>query len=895
MTAARAAVATAMPWYRRLLIGVIAGLLAAGTTEVVTLRVASADTDPAVGVGEYTGTPVTNSAVTLKGDGAFPGLSVTVSQTRGLVNQAITVSWSGLAPTQPGSGVYFDNYLQVMQCWGDDPTAPAGDPQPARETCEYGAFASDSKDPAGASGVPGFSYSRTRSVLRADVAERSATGPDGKPLNYDTNGGGTSGTVPFWPVTSGWPKQAADTKPVIAPVGQSVDVAGGGVFDSASTNEDDYGLTRPDGTGEELFETQTALESPSLGCGAPVTQPNAGVTGRACWLVVVPRGVTDDGYKSGAQIGPSLGSLFSSPLSMANWQHRLSFRLDFKPVSGLCPIGAAERRLVGSELATDALTSWQPTLCQTTKVPYNLTTEAEDVARSSILNNIPGTAHLALTTRPLEPDPDHPVAYAPVALSGFVIGFNIERSLDPNVEPPAAEQLLSGTRMAHLKLTPRLVAKLLTESYGGSVAPQTFGAGPPPYLAKNPRTLFADPDFVALNPEAKYLLALPGNGPATGAPLMTVQNADAANALWQWIDADSDARAFLSGQPDPWGMTVNPSYRGQITPIDNFPKSDPTCTQPSAEDAAKGATPQCVLDVSPYVNDMTDAAERTRAANPGGVGGLWQTSGNSTVFVPQWIKNPPQATGNRFVLCVTSTSEAARFGLQTASLRNAAGNFIAPDQAGLLAGEAAMTPSTTERRVRRLDPSSKAPGAYPGTMVTYAAVAIADIDDAGDPTARAQYADFISYAVRSGQAPGLDFGQLPPGYAPLPTPLRLQALAAISEIKSGKLSAAPPLTGSGGGGGTGGGGSAGNSRTVPQAGAVPQGGATPSGLVSSTRPPAPAAVVESARTPRDPQAISRWVLVIGLGVGLLAAVAAPFVRPRRRRADAPGAAPPTGG
>jgi hypothetical protein len=287
----------------------------------------------------------------------------------------------------------------------------------------------------------------------------------------------------------------------------------------------------------------------------------------------------------------------------------------------------------------------------------------------------------------------------------------------------------------------------------------------------------------------------------------------------------------------------------------------------------------CILDRAPYTNDMTDAAVRTRGASPGGAGGTWVTL---DTVIPHWQKVPPQTVGSRMVLSVTTTSEAARFGLQAASLRNASDQFVAPDQAGLLAGVAAMTPTTDEPQVRLLDPNSKASGAYPGTMLTYAAVAVADIDDASDPHERSQYASFIDYAVRAGQTPGLDFGQLPPGYVPLPQALRVQAVGAINAVKAGARPApAGTTTGS----------TSGTARPSPAA--VPGGGAAPLESAPPTLGPAAAAAVESSRTPGDPAVIARWVLIVGLGVGLLAGAAAPFVRPRRRwRWPTLGARPP---
>ena len=184
---------------------------------------------------------------------------------------------------------------------------------------------------------------------------------------------------------------------------------------------------------------------------------------------------------------------------------------------------------------------------------------------------------MILTSQPVPTDPQHPVVYAPVALTGVVLAFTIERqvnsfgTVDRQPTPPA-ETDLTGSRIAHLNLTPRIVAKLLTESYQRAIAktPVT-GTHQPIYLSQ-------DPDFLALNPEFEYLTAT--SYAAAGADVMDqLPDSDATRALWAWVLADPWAVAFLRGVPDPWGMTVNPEYKNLITqPQQTVPKSDPTAS-----------------------------------------------------------------------------------------------------------------------------------------------------------------------------------------------------------------------------------------------------------------------------------------------------------------------------
>ncbi|WP_162688954.1 hypothetical protein [Streptomyces sp. ICC4] len=82
--------------------------------------------------------------------------------------------------------------------------------------------------------------------------------------------------------------------------------------------------------------------------------------------------------------------------------------------------------------------------------------------------------------------------YAPVALSGITLGFFIESQA--GFQAPEEVRARNGTRLGPLRLTPRLVAKLLTASYkhGNSRFAES--------TAKNPENLGRDPEFPPHNP-----------------------------------------------------------------------------------------------------------------------------------------------------------------------------------------------------------------------------------------------------------------------------------------------------------------------------------------------------------------------------------------------------------
>ncbi|WP_164737982.1 hypothetical protein, partial [Xanthomonas vesicatoria] len=61
------------------------------------------------------------------------------------------------------------------------------------------------------------------------------------------------------------------------------------------------------------------------------------------------------------------------------------------------------------------------------------------------------------------------------------------------------------------------------------------------------------------------------------------ESTDVLTALTTYIDADPEASAFVDGAADPWGMKVNPSYRGLELPVAEWPLKD-TFTIETAQD-----------------------------------------------------------------------------------------------------------------------------------------------------------------------------------------------------------------------------------------------------------------------------------------------------------------------
>jgi hypothetical protein len=834
----------------------------------------------------------------------FAGLKITVNQTQGLTNQAISITWTGGTPTNADtggfSGQYLDNFLQIFQCWGDPDTTNPNNPGPPPQQCEFGA--QPPVDPvAGTLPILGVTDDYTRQ-LQNHAPDWVPSPSDGV---YDAGGGN------YW-----MPFRAVDGTVVnIQDNAAVVDNPQAGqfwlnpYFDYTTTNEEDFARTFPDGTGSEVFSADTGLEAPGLGCGQhSLIQPGGTATVPQCWLVIVPRESRSAENIDQCSVTDCPG-VDTSPMLPSVWQNRIAVPLQFRPVDESCSIGGNERRIAGSELATAAVTSWQPTLCNHPgSPPYQYSSLSDDQARQQLLGTLPGEPGAVVISRPIDPttvDPTDPPVYAPLTLSGLVIGFNIERipinSGSQGYDP--AEQPLAGIPVGHIYLTPRLVAKLLTESYKDQFDGENFLEKTNGYtwLQHNAISLISDPDFLQYNPEFAALTTRQYY--EAGGLIVEQPTADSAYEVWQWILSDREAGAWLEGQPDQWGMQVNPYYatNPDVNPSgvafanpspNNYPKADPyEYQQPNVLTSGVLPRPLTMQDVLPYTNNVQVAAADTSAASDGAT-----RQSNPAALTPDtaWGKVPKQNPGTTFMISITDSASATTYGLQTASLSRAGDDgssrtFIVPTQGSILAGAQAMVPSSVNG-VLLPNPSPQSASAYPLTALTYAAIT----PGALSASERVDYANFIAYGAGPGQIPGTAFGQLPPGYVPLPGPLQAQAEAAARTIANFHSATAPgsnnpssttssPAQGSGTGAATGAGSGGGSSGvgTTPNSASV--GSGSPSGLGpgSGAGKPESNLALAGSVTPKSGVGAIRYVLPIVLGLGILAGLAARWLGVRR--------------
>jgi hypothetical protein len=532
-----------------------------------------------------------------------------------------------------------------------------------------------------------------------------------------------------------------------------------------------------DGTGHTDFEVRTSVENESLGCSA--TTP--------CSLVVIPimglscvdanvecrkTGKAEPGSSYNVSVGsdPAVGPAYW--WAPSNWHNRFVVPLTFEAPP--TPCSALDSRspvdFFGSELLNQASLQWAPAYClDPNRFKYRHNRMSEAVAFSTVLR---GSGAAAFVSSEQDNPQDVAVGYAPVAVTGFAIAYAMD--LPDNKGP-----------VTSLRLNPRLLAKLLTQSYVGS----SLGAAHEG-MAGNPRGLNQDPEFLELNPDASRITV-----EAMATVLSLSIQSDVVEALTSYIAADPEALAFIHGAKDEWGMSVNPAYKDTELPTPEWELQDtyvpaygqecqkvnfatsPYFSQIAAPVSQLATIAQDMLDAHPNVQTRCDKGTSSEPWKVGRVG--------------------TQDFGTRMMLGVVSLGDAVRYGLRTAELRTlgtrTGATFVAPSDTTLAA--AVQTAAQTAPGAPFLLDAGllrSVPAAYPGTMIVHAVAKL----DGLDATSAAYVSRFISIATTEGQRRGTSVGELPGGYLPIVADGATAKLFASAELVAKAVAAQSGVVGS---------------------------------------------------------------------------------------------------
>jgi hypothetical protein len=711
--------------------------------------------------------------------------SVTVAQTSQLRDrQEINVHWSGAHPTggiiaDPNSALASQQEYPVvlMMCRGVSSSSAPAAKQISPSTCwtqtpaERFQFSTDN--------FPSYRLDR---YAPASARALSVGAPAKLPPGCEPSPGAQH-WVPFVAASGhtylGGPNGCAGLPPEAANFSASL-----------QPSNTTYGVSDLKGRGSDKFVITTSESNASLGCSDTVP----------CSLVVIPiMGISCDpagddlppvdrptpasveaqAYALCSETGKYAPGELSAGLpetedlavsgelwwSASNWRNRIAVPLTFAPPSDVCTLvnKEAPTDIYGSYLAFQATQQWAPHFCLNKKLFSFQHVQTSEPEAKNLLET--GSINAAFQGRSPPTPFTKPVVQAPTAVTGFAITYDISDA--------------KGNQYGSLRLDARLLAKLLTESYTSNSTMQLEDKAlwNPKTHQPNPLDLADDPEFQALNPGLPKQVSTPE---AASTILAISSDSDITSALTSYINSDPQARAWLNGKPDPWGMVVNPKYKGIKLPVTDFPLRD-TFEPPGLYASDKNPclneapVPWLPLVASPVEDPATitldmqfDIANSQIECSDAG------QQDQKLAAIGR------EAPGQQFILGITSLADAKRYELDTAALETqdssnsnakfttAAGrSFAAPTNSSLKAATALMRPDNKTGSwpvpFNKLRTAAAGKAAYPGTMLVST-----DIPTTGLASADAtHYSQFLSFVAGQGQQPGVGNGELPPGYLPL--------------------------------------------------------------------------------------------------------------------------------
>jgi len=447
--------------------------------------------------------------------------------------------------------------------------------------------------------------------------------------------------------------------------------------------------------------------------------------------------------------------------------------LSFAPASNGCPAG-------DPEVFTDSAFSLEhfiPAAVDSTcagsdgVAAVNTATETDQVIEDFAAGGTP----IAFTDDPEDPAQvaalaKVPHAFIPVAVSATVMAF-----LGGDADPAGR---VAGP-LSTYDLTPNMVAGLISTSYLYTLGSDTMI---PPLKCNEIKGCSSsnEPTYDAfdyLNPAPTGLVP-----PGDLGTFFSSVSSGSSYQVTDWMCAAPNVPYTVTlpltshgGKPTPVSvadvhtatatLTTPPGAGSQYWP----PQGDPTATWPYPTCSAYPALPALSAAGADYGFAQTPAlqAKNIRSYAYNGVGA-------------------PQLNGSVSLagFGAMDWSEASYFGLFSASLQNAAGNFLAPTQSAI--DDALNDATVGSDGVLKYDYDDTGDAAaYAMPLVTYAVVPTTAQPADQAAAAKALLTNLVTYSHGGGSIP------LPPGYVPLPDDLDSAAMADISK----DIVAAPPTPG----------------------------------------------------------------------------------------------------
>ncbi|GAW49010.1 MULTISPECIES: hypothetical protein [unclassified Nocardioides] len=678
---------------------------------------------------------------------SFPSHTVTVTadQTENLRGrQRIHITWKGAQPSGGrASNPYGENGLNqeypvvIMQCRGtDDPSLPVAK-QLRPQTCWTASVAQRSQ----------ITRSESEAAWTADLDaapedKERVSGVDPFPTAEECP---TADIAPYYTRLTPFVAANGTTYPACDADHMPPEAAVGAAFPPSEL----AAFTDTDGTGSVQFEVRSDVENESLGCNTKtacsiVVIPIAGLS---CDRPADPMSRADQACRKGGRFTPGSSNFANDGVDQAvspalwwsasNWKNRFSIPITFGLPPDACDVldPRAPTGFYGSELLAQAALQWSPAYClRKDRFKFQLNQISDEAGWNNMEAGIGVAAEVSSEHDRRGTDP---VGYAPTAVTGFSIGYQIDK-------PDNAGEF------TNLRLNARLILKLLSQSYVGS----DLGRGHPG-MVHNPVAIMNDPEFVALNPGLSEI------SQEVGATVLSLSNSsDVIQQLTDYITQDRDAVDFLHGKKDPWGMVINPEYENLDLPVALWPLLDSYI--PETESDCRQKNPSVYFnDLAAPVTTMRKIAEALLDA--------WPNVQTRCDFDPstglyKLGRIDRQSFGSRFMLGIVSLGDAARYGLRSAALETKPGRYVAPNDRSLGAA-VALGRQSAKYQPFAIDQADlrKAGNAYPGAMIVYTAARLQNLpqEDAD------KVADFIRIATTEGQRRGSGNGELPEGFLPI--------------------------------------------------------------------------------------------------------------------------------
>jgi len=596
---------------------------------------------------------------------------------------------------------------------------------------------------------------------------------------------------------------------------------------------DAYATTTPQGTGLTDIQILTKPQNHFLGC----------LSNKPCSLAIVPAQggnfsttppncsdhTQDFNFGSGTAVG---GLSFGSQDWACSWAKRIVVPLKFARTAANCPFRNPVFSASGSPMLARAMNSWVAALCEGSHgmTIANDTTVAEPQALQELGSD---STDMALTTRSANSQGistgRKKYLYAPIAVTALSVAYWFDNNA-------------TGLPVTNVRLDQRLILKLLTQSYAfenDGCPSATVGVKCDGGVDRNPLNLFLDPEFLRYNPEYASLNGLPPQVtlPPTAAfevPTVVSGQTDMTWVTTNWIAADKHAEALLKGQFDAWGMHLNVYYQGLQYPNNTFVSQDPY----------------------PFISHLYNPVFPLSVAAADQVENWPPSYSDQKDQFGNYDRLPAQTPGDRSLIALLDQGDSAAFLFPSAAVPNGAGKFRTPTTANMLAALQDMT--SGGQGTKLVNPNSKNKKAYPLTMVVYAVVPTSGTSH----TKAAAIARFLDFAAGPGQHPGIQPGQLPPGFAPLPASMAAQTRKDAYDVLHQTGATAPKNNNNGNNSG-----SSSSSHHGKNSGSGSSAAATPSPGATGN----PISLVNDANA--QPASITRYILPALLILGGLAALA----------------------